>query len=60
MTFQDRSIFLRFESVDQIVLNGELVETVELKITLKRQSASSEDRTAGIIYQCGNSEFVLT
>jgi hypothetical protein len=60
MTIQDRSFFLRFESIDQIVLNGQLIEAVEVKITLKREGASSEDRTAGIIYHCGNSEFVLT
>ena len=60
MTIQDRTLFLRFEGVDEIVLNGQAVEAVELKVTLKKEATSAADSTAGIIYQCGNSEFVLT
>ncbi len=60
MTIQDRTLFLRFEGVDQIDFNGRPVEALELKVILKRDCASTEDTTAGIIYQCGSSEFVLT
>jgi hypothetical protein len=60
MTIQGRTLFLRFENVDQVILNGQLVEAVELKVTLKNERPSTEDPAAGIVYQCGNSEFVLT
>lgn len=60
MTIQDRAFFLRIEGGEHIALNGQPVEAIELKIMLKNDSHLTEDRTVGIIYQCGSSEFVLT
>lgn len=60
MIMQLPPIFLKLHTAANLKLNDLEIEEIEVRIKLRDDSSHIMSGPVEIIYQCGNSEFVLT